>query len=45
MPNQKEVSFPCQDGVLRSTEDLPWRVVDSLFRSKKEEHMIRLRFS
>ena len=42
MANKKEVRFPCQGGVLRSTADLPWRVVDSVFLSKMEEHVISL---
>ena len=45
MANKREVSFPCQGGALRSTSDLPWRVVDSVFLSKMEEHVIRLRLS
>ena len=45
MPNQKEVSFPCQGQALRSPADLPWRVVHSVFLSKMEEHVIRLRLS
>ena len=45
MANQKEVNFTCQGGVLRSTAGLPWRVVDSVFLSKLEEHVIRLRLS
>ena len=40
--NKKEVSFPSPCGAPRSTADLPWRVVDSVFLSKMEEHVISL---
>ena len=42
---QEGSEFSMPRWALRNTADLPWRVVDSLFWSKKEEHMIRLRFS
>ena len=45
MAKKREVNFLWQGGVLRSTADLPWRVVDSVFLSKMEEHVIRLRVS
>ena len=41
--NKMEVNFPSLGGVLRSTADLPWRVAEAVFPSKKEEHVIRLR--
>ena len=41
--NKKEVSFLGLGEVLRSIADLPWRVAESVFPSKKEEHVIRLR--
>ena len=40
---KKEVNFPSLGGALRSTADLPWRVAEAVFPSKKEEHVIRLR--
>ena len=43
--NKKEVSFLGLGEVLRSIADLPWRVAESVFPSKKEEHVIRLRWS
>ena len=42
--NKMEVNFPSLGGVLRSTADLPWRVAEAVFPSKKEEHVIRLRW-
>ena len=41
---KKEVNFPSLGGALRSTADLPWRVAEAVFPSKKEEHVIRLRW-